>query len=390
MNNKYFTSIFFFPFLFTLPLNAEQKASPRKQANQHPLLQQKPKNSSKQKESDTSSQQNPEPSKNHFIVSNKESENSKKSKKQTSGVKHTHFRTSSSEEQVISYQEEKPPSSSQKSSGHSFLRCANAGHSHSISLRHREGKGIGYNEGYSSLDLFFSQTTSSGLTGFMDLRGHLSNQMHYAANAGLGIREVANSLKLVFGLNAFYDFRRTRHTSFHQLGAGMEILGKKWDFRVNGYGPFVKTKHILADKVFFSNQRFVFLKKYEFAMAGSDASFSRIILKKKYIDLLGTAGGYYFTGHFKKQAIGGLLRFVAHFTPYLSAEVQGSYDSLFKAIGQVQLALSFPFGRRLTQLKENGCPKGKFALEERFIEPASRFEMIVTDKHKKKGLATNR
>ena len=53
-------------------------------------------------------------------------------------------------------------------------------------LRHREPGGIGYNEGYTSGELFFSPMWNDDFQPFADLRIHLLNNGRWAGNAGAG------------------------------------------------------------------------------------------------------------------------------------------------------------------------------------------------------------
>ncbi len=107
-----------------------------------------------------------------------------------------------------------------------------------ISASHTEGKGLGYSKGYSSLDLFLSQPFSNRtLVPFLDLRGHIFNDSKYAANAGLGFRILSKCKKQVWGINAMYDYLQTSQRPYNQVGGGLEVLGEKWDVRINTYIP---------------------------------------------------------------------------------------------------------------------------------------------------------
>ena len=52
-----------------------------------------------------------------------------------------------------------------------------------ISARHIENKGIGYNTGYTTLEAFLAAPTDLWpVMPFVDLRGHIFNDGHWAAN----------------------------------------------------------------------------------------------------------------------------------------------------------------------------------------------------------------
>ena len=106
--------------------------------------------------------------------------------------------------------------------------------SHRISISHIEGKGIGYKDGYTSLDLFFSDLHNNSLP-FLNLRGHIFDDGRLASNVGIGYRQLWRDY--VFGGNIYYDYRNTHRLNYNQISAGFEVLGKRWDFRINGYLP---------------------------------------------------------------------------------------------------------------------------------------------------------
>src|SRR3974390_1481326 len=65
------------------------------------------------------------------------------------------------------------------------MHCMKANHPHRIDIKHIEGKGIGYNQGYTSLDGLFTSMWNDFIP-FVDLRAHVFNNGRWAANAGLG------------------------------------------------------------------------------------------------------------------------------------------------------------------------------------------------------------
>lgn len=260
--------------------------------------------------------------------------------------------------------------------------CQNRAHPRFFDVRYREGKGIGYSKGYGSSDLFLSYTTERYFTPFLDLRGHYFDDHKWAANGGLGFRDLSESLNLVFGINLFYDYREAKRTNFHQLGLGIEILGERWDFRANGYIPLGERRKTLSSTAVLVNGETFLQKKVEYDFIGGDVELGRVVLKWAGLQAKLTGGAYYLHGLFGKQVIGGLLRLSGFLSPYIGFELQGSYDPKFTWIGQGQLSLVLPFGRRLFDLKKAGCPKWSFHPQERFLEPVSRFEIIPIDKHK--------
>ena len=57
-----------------------------------------------------------------------------------------------------------------------------------IDARHIEAEGIGYNQGYTTLETFLAPDNDAVLVPFLDLRAHVFNNGKFAANAGVGGR----------------------------------------------------------------------------------------------------------------------------------------------------------------------------------------------------------
>lgn len=76
------------------------------------------------------------------------------------------------------------------------------------SLRHIESGGIGYKDGYTTLEAFFASDPSQWpVTPFLDARGHIFDDGKWAANVGAGLRKLWRNR--AYGINAYYDYRGT-------------------------------------------------------------------------------------------------------------------------------------------------------------------------------------
>lgn len=259
---------------------------------------------------------------------------------------------------------------------------ANDSASFRIGLFHKEANGIGYDQGYTSLTGFFTFDSLENWHPFFDVRAHLFNDGKPAGNMGFGIRYMPDTLPLVLGINGFFDIKSTRHTTFEQVGVGIELLGTKWEGRVNGYLPIFQ-KNELSSIGFsaFKGHHAIFAAHHHIAFTGCDASISRILTRKKLWDLSMTVDGYAFFADYNSKAVGGLGKFTSHITPYFAIETQGSYDSYFKGILQVQASFQVPFGKQI-KTRTTGMKKGQArALALRLAESVDRFEMIVSSSH---------
>ena len=257
---------------------------------------------------------------------------------------------------------------------------------YSISARSLQGNGVGFNKGYSSLDTLILFSQMNGVYPFFDLRGHLFNDGKWAANAGFGMRFKPESKDLLIGFNAFYDYRDATHSHFNQFAGGLEFSGPRWDININGYFPFGKRKHFYRSGFErFQGHSAFFLKKAEFPFIGGDLRIGTTLYSHPVFNFYASMGAYDFYGQYGKNAAGGFFDLKLNVTSYLTFEGWVSYDSNFRWRGNGELRLTIPFGLNL---------KGRVDSEETWIanklsQHVPRFEIIVTDIHKKRAIARN-
>lgn len=267
-----------------------------------------------------------------------------------------------------------------------------------ISVRHIEDQGIGYDQGYTTLEGFFVPLASPTLpwVPFLDIRGHIFNNGKIAANAGIGLRYTSN---IVWGGNLYYDYRHTGHQHYNQIGGGLEALGTLVDYRLNAYFPFGKSKSNLYNPQFDSfkgNSLWIF-RKQEFAMRGANGEVGFHLAKFKGMEFYTAAGPYYFEGN-SKQTFGGSFRINIDIYNVLKLEASTSYDPIFKWIGQGQISLRYAFGsakishyeksKNKKASKQQICSSPAL-LHERLFQPVNRQEIIILDTKKKKSPALN-
>lgn len=252
-----------------------------------------------------------------------------------------------------------------------------------ISARYNLGKGIGYEDSYSTLQLFLTNTNHN-IFPFLDGRGHLFNNGTYAANVSLGFRTLPSCNLL--GFYSFYDYRQTKHHHYQQLGGGIEFSTGSFDIRANGYLPIGSTKSPFFDinesrSLTFGNfignsftviQQTVLNEKQEFAFKGANLEVGARLMQKDWI-LYAGAGPYAFYGHFDKKAIGGQGRLQADFRRVFSLAVSGSYDSFFKERFQGMIQFTLPFG-------PTDPPICSPKIQNRLYEPLQRQEILVLAK----------
>ncbi len=252
-----------------------------------------------------------------------------------------------------------------------------------ITMRHIEAGGIGYDQGYTTLEGFFSPSEPfrDAWIPFLDLRGHLFNNFRPAANVGIGARYLSSSR--VWGGNVYYDYRKTKRQDYNQIAVGFESLGRRWDFRLNGYLPVGKKNSSFWDAQFdYFQGHYAFLSaKREYALKGANAEAGVHMAAGKNVQFVVAGGPYYLKGR-SAAAWGGEAR-VEMSLPYVKLEGSVSYDHLFRWTGQGQFSLSIPFGdKRKVRTKPNVSYADALELTCREVEPIHRFEIIPVN-HKR-------
>lgn len=268
--------------------------------------------------------------------------------------------------------------------------CAGGERHYRVSARHIEGGGIGYNQGYTTLETFLAPDPNQWpVMPFVDVRGHVFDNGRWAANAGTGIRGIWGCR--TYGVNAYYDYRNTKKRNYNQVGVGLETLGTLWDFRINGYLPFGKkiTSPYHSKFDHFSGHNLILSQKYQFAMKGADAELGFHFAKSRLFDFYAAAGPYYYIGEIGHNIWGGKARISGRFKEYITLEISDSYDRMFHNKFQGQLTFTLPFGGRSRVKKTRSCDSCKMADEivSRMVQPVGREEIIVVGKGKKNATA---
>ncbi len=205
-----------------------------------------------------------------------------------------------------------------------------------VAFKHLESKGIGFNQGYSTLEIFFASTEAWGRRWLplLDVRGHIFNDGQSAINSGIGVRYLTSR---IWGVNGYYDYRRTHRGHYNQVAFGLESLGKRWDFRLNIYHPFGETVH------YFDSRK-------EFALRSYSGEIGLHVNAYEKAPLYFAARPYYLNG-FGKAAWGGEIRGNVGMYRNMRLQVSSSYDSFYQWAVQGELRFFFRFGGK----KEGKC-----------------------------------
>lgn len=263
--------------------------------------------------------------------------------------------------------------------------CQDSQKHYRVSVRHIEGGGIGYSQGYTTLEGFFAPDPERlFLMPFLDIRGHVFNNGKMAANAGIGCRGIWGCR--TYGINAYYDYRNTKKLHYNQVGIGLETLGKLWDFRINGYLPIGRkiTSPYNVQFNSFSGNSLLLSQKRQYAMKGTDAEVGFHFGKSRNFDFYAAAGPYYYIGKIGPNTWGGKVRLAGKFKEFITLEISDAYDRMFHNNFQGQLTFTLPFGGRSRVKKTAGCNSCRMAdaIVSRMVQPVGREEIIVVGKRK--------
>lgn len=252
-------------------------------------------------------------------------------------------------------------------------------------LQTLQDKGIGYYSGYSTaaFQLFPNFTSPAKSLYFIDARVHYFNDNRWAANLGFATRWYSRKQDKVLGLNVFYDFRQI-YNEYHQIGAGLEILSRCYDIRINGYFPIAHTEFFGRKHEYnYPGGYFASCQGVQRALFGADAEFFTSLDRwgcycscPRNIDpYIGIGPYFYFQRHDKNQIWGGKARVGANFGDRFTLEARGSYDHFYGAIVQGFFSINFSMGAQ-PKPYTGSCECDPY-FEATLYEPIQRQEIIV-------------
>ncbi len=222
-------------------------------------------------------------------------------------------------------------------------------------LKHREHKGVGYDQGYSTIDLHLNITPLL----FLNTRGHVFNNGEFALNLGLGGRVSAPSKKWTVGLNGYYDYRDSSVLSPSQLGGGFELFISDYVLRFNGYAPIGTVKKTEGSRA-------------AVALANLQGEVEKVLLTGDVYQFSGAIGAYYLTGRaFKNRtfgkAWGSEIRLTAQLWKWVELLFETTYDQIFDFTFQGMVALTIPIGSRKEKPSRSVVRREIIALEKKRI-----------------------
>jgi hypothetical protein len=247
-----------------------------------------------------------------------------------------------------------------------------------ITLRHVEGwgEGVSYGTDYSTIAMMIAPDYRAGrIMPMLDLRGHRFDNDTYAANIGIAGRYIPrpNTFCQILGLNLFYDWRQGSLGNYQQIGAGLEVLGKRWDLRANVYAPFsVKERKLKCVFDNYEDGYFAIHRRCEFTSYGYNAEVGYYLVRSKDFLLYAAGGPYYLVQKCHGRTGGGEFRIRPQYKDYLALDFSVSHDNVFGTVYQAQVILYLPLYQLSKHINKRPCN----LFDQQIYQPIERFEVM--------------
>jgi hypothetical protein len=255
------------------------------------------------------------------------------------------------------------------------------------------GHAVGLGSDYSTFAVLFAPDYRGGhFLPMIDVRGHRFDNNTYAANLGFAVRYIPRSQSYyerdasccksqfepfceLLGFNIFYDYRHTHRGHYNQIGLGLEVLGKRWDLRANGYIPFgnlIRHKtNILKYKGGFYEVR----EKCEFTSYGYNLEVGYLAVKSRDFLVYAAGGPYYLARKNFQKTFGGEVRLRPQYKNYLALDLILSHDPVFQTVFQASIILYLPLYQIASQKAGPCC-----ITDRQIYQPIERFEVMPLGK----------
>ncbi|MES2121307.1 MAG: inverse autotransporter beta domain-containing protein [Chlamydiota bacterium] len=244
-----------------------------------------------------------------------------------------------------------------------------------IAMGHSEGKGIGFDYGYTTLDIALAPYYQKGhVLPMIDINADYFDDNTWEANLGVIARYIPKEAPVLPGLNMFYSWREGRRANYQMLTIGFELLGAVWDLRANGYIPIGQRKHINRHKQKFPGGFESEIIDNEFALSGFNAEVGVQFFQAGNFFLYAAGGPYYLTGPFDTKSWGVEGRLQPQYNDYITMNLSVSNDRIFGTIFRAELVLSVPL-YNFTSMKNRSGP-GKIT-NRQIYQPVKSFDPVM-------------
>lgn len=268
--------------------------------------------------------------------------------------------------------------------------CIAKTHPMHVGVRHTEARGVGYETGYTTLEAFGIYDHYNHFMPFLDIRGHVFDNGKFAGNVGIGERTALFSIDHLLGTYVYYDVRQeNHHLTVNQVSPGIELVGGRMEYRINGYFPVGRTKSRKYHRAFdrFKGNNIIVKTKQKQAMTGGDAEIGVHMTQSTTYDAYLAAGPYYFNSA-NASSWGGKVRLLGRYKEYVSLEASYSYDHLFRSVVQGTIGFNYPFGGKLKRRDKNCAGQNNLWFSRAAFAP-QRFEIPVVKRVTRHSKAIN-
>ena len=225
---------------------------------------------------------------------------------------------------------------------------------------HSEGKGVGYDVGYTKVVAVLGPEYRIGsFLPLLQVGGLVFDDGKAAATVGLLGRYLPNSFCEIFGLDLFYDFRQGRLGNFNQLSGGIEVLGRRWEFHSMASFLINKSSHSRTHRFDrYDGPYHAQVKDVEVALNHVDVDVGYYPVYFKNFQIYASVGPYYLYDRFGTRAWGGKALVRPQYRDSISVELSVSHDHLFDTVYEVNVVLSLPLYTFSSALKNKKGPGG--------------------------------
>ncbi|MEQ9412160.1 MAG: inverse autotransporter beta domain-containing protein [Fuerstiella sp.] len=251
-----------------------------------------------------------------------------------------------------------------------------------FTAKHIFGDGVGYQDGFTSLEWFLPlEQDSENEMWFGDFRGIMFDDAEFGGNLGTGYRWHDPEQDRIYGVNGYWDFRNQSGLLFNQAGIGVESLGRLLDFRANAYTPTVNDADQRVGFSFIGNN----LLNTEYrALSGFDYELAVNLPDFREFQSSIAGGGYYFDSSKTAAAAGWRTRFEIAFRDTLAAAVSVQDDNVYGQTLNVTVEYRYTaehlnnMARRSMYHKfRNSRGTGDDTIRHRLADPVHRQQNIV-------------
>ena len=291
-------------------------------------------------------------------------------KNRTNGSIALAFKTSPLSVKLAARLKARKSTSNENPSGYSFWPKR-------FTLRHVKGWGAGvsYGTNYTTAAMMIAPDYRVGrILPIVDVRGHRFDNDTYAANIGIAGRYIPSpdTFCQILGMNLFYDWRQGRKGNYQQIGLGLEMLGKRWDLRANGYAPISRTQYKTKCTFHYPGDFFAIHRDCEFISYGLNGEVGYYLVRNESFLFYAATGPYFLVRKCHDSTLGWEFRIRPQYKDSFALDFSVSHDHVFQTVYQAQIIFYLPLYKLSKKLNKRPCGLS----DQQIYQPIERFEVM--------------